>query len=215
MPCSKIPRQSLLKERREFLILSPCSAFPVRIWTGKTLKIQCFKTSVNQPHHSFPDGCGHQDASDSQGGGTLNDQDDLSDQSDGESYSYSAPGGEPLSRDPSEPLFDADFQVGNLNVDLMNDHVFSLYRLYHMTDCKRSRGCKCLLLYTASIYYRFIKIWLTLFFSNTKTQSDIIHKRPKQYSTWNFAAWIFHIFANVPSQSLTSWETGVGRARCY
>uniref|UniRef100_A0A667XM69 Cyclin-G-associated kinase n=1 Tax=Myripristis murdjan TaxID=586833 RepID=A0A667XM69_9TELE len=46
-----------------------------------------------------------------QGGGTLNDQDDLSDQSDGESYSYSAPGGEPLSRDPSEPLFDADFQT--------------------------------------------------------------------------------------------------------
>uniref|UniRef100_A0A8C9YMJ8 Cyclin-G-associated kinase n=1 Tax=Sander lucioperca TaxID=283035 RepID=A0A8C9YMJ8_SANLU len=50
------------------------------------------------------------DASDSQGGGSMNDQEDLSDQSDGESYSYSAPGGEPLSRDPSEPLFDADFQ---------------------------------------------------------------------------------------------------------
>uniref|UniRef100_A0A667XBZ7 Cyclin-G-associated kinase n=1 Tax=Myripristis murdjan TaxID=586833 RepID=A0A667XBZ7_9TELE len=59
----------------------------------------------------WDDGSGHQDASDSQGGGTLNDQDDLSDQSDGESYSYSAPGGEPLSRDPSEPLFDADFQT--------------------------------------------------------------------------------------------------------
>lgn len=41
----------------------------------------------------------------------MNDQDDLSDQSEGESYSYSAPSGEPLSRDPSEPLFDADFQV--------------------------------------------------------------------------------------------------------
>lgn len=53
---------------------------------------------------------GHQDASDSQGGGSINDQEDLSDQSEGESYSYSAPGGEPLSRDPSEPLFDADFQ---------------------------------------------------------------------------------------------------------
>ncbi|KAM7017607.1 cyclin-G-associated kinase [Tautogolabrus adspersus] len=47
---------------------------------------------------------------DSQGGGSMNDQEDLSDQSEGESYSYSAPGGEPLSRDPSEPLFDADFQ---------------------------------------------------------------------------------------------------------
>lgn len=42
----------------------------------------------------------------------MNDQEDLSDQSEGESYSYSAPSGEPLSRDPSEPLFDADFQVG-------------------------------------------------------------------------------------------------------
>lgn len=56
---------------------------------------------------------GPQDASDSQGGGSMNDQEDLSDQSEGESYSYSAPGAEPLSRDPSEPLFDADFQVGN------------------------------------------------------------------------------------------------------
>jgi len=41
----------------------------------------------------------------------MNDQEDLSDQSEGESYPYSAPGGEPLSRDPSEQLFDADFQV--------------------------------------------------------------------------------------------------------
>lgn len=57
---------------------------------------------------------GPQDASDSQGGGSVNDQDDLSDQSEGESYSYSAPSGEPLSRDPSEPLFDADFQVGKV-----------------------------------------------------------------------------------------------------
>ncbi|XP_074526074.1 cyclin-G-associated kinase isoform X2 [Halichoeres trimaculatus] len=46
-----------------------------------------------------------------QGGGSLNDQEELSDQSEGESYSYSAPSGEPLSRDPSEPLFDADFQT--------------------------------------------------------------------------------------------------------
>ncbi|XP_038558609.1 cyclin-G-associated kinase isoform X1 [Micropterus salmoides] len=52
---------------------------------------------------------GPQDASDSQGGGSMNDLDDLS-ESEGESYSYSAPSGEPLSRDPSEPLFDADFQ---------------------------------------------------------------------------------------------------------
>ncbi|KAM7415819.1 hypothetical protein PAMA_018060 [Pampus argenteus] len=52
-----------------------------------------------------------QDASDSQGGGSLNEQEDLSDQSEGESYSYSAPSGEALSRDPSEPLFDADFQT--------------------------------------------------------------------------------------------------------
>lgn len=41
----------------------------------------------------------------------MNDQDELSDQSEGESFSYSAPSGEPLSREPSEPLFDADFQV--------------------------------------------------------------------------------------------------------
>lgn len=53
---------------------------------------------------------GSQDASDSQGGGPVNDQEELSDQSEGESYSYSAPSGEPLSRDISEPLFDADFQ---------------------------------------------------------------------------------------------------------
>ncbi|KAF3695514.1 Cyclin-G-associated kinase [Channa argus] len=52
-----------------------------------------------------------QDASDSQGGGSMNDHEDLSDQSEGESVSYSAPSGEPLSRDPSEPLFDADFQT--------------------------------------------------------------------------------------------------------
>lgn len=62
----------------------------------------------------FVDVRGHQEASDSQGGGSLNDQEDLSDQSEGESYSYSAPSGEPLSRDPSEPLFDADFQVGKV-----------------------------------------------------------------------------------------------------
>ncbi|KAG8011862.1 Cyclin-G-associated kinase [Nibea albiflora] len=53
---------------------------------------------------------GTPNASGSQGGGSLNDQEDLSDQSEGESYSYSAPSGEPLSRDTSEPLFDADFQ---------------------------------------------------------------------------------------------------------
>lgn len=57
----------------------------------------------------FADVRGAQD--ESQGGGSLNDQEELSDQSEGESYSYSAPSGEPLSRDPSEPLFDADFQV--------------------------------------------------------------------------------------------------------
>uniref|UniRef100_A0A8C5ASU2 Cyclin G associated kinase n=1 Tax=Gadus morhua TaxID=8049 RepID=A0A8C5ASU2_GADMO len=44
------------------------------------------------------------------GVGTLDDHDDLSDQSEVESYSYSGPSGEALSRDPSEPLFDADFQ---------------------------------------------------------------------------------------------------------
>ncbi|XP_076586918.1 cyclin-G-associated kinase [Chaetodon auriga] len=54
---------------------------------------------------------GPQDGPDSQGGGSMNDQEDLSDQSEGESYSYSAPGGEPLSRDTSEQLFDADFQT--------------------------------------------------------------------------------------------------------
>ncbi|TKS78407.1 Cyclin-G-associated kinase [Collichthys lucidus] len=53
---------------------------------------------------------GTPNASGSQGGGSMNDQEDLSDQSEGESYSYSAPSGEPLSRDTSEPLFDADFQ---------------------------------------------------------------------------------------------------------
>ncbi|CAN9512903.1 unnamed protein product [Ophioblennius macclurei] len=54
---------------------------------------------------------GAQEPSDSQEGGSTNDLEDLSDQSEGESYSYSAPSGEPLSRDTSEPLFDADFQT--------------------------------------------------------------------------------------------------------
>ncbi|XP_027889074.1 cyclin-G-associated kinase isoform X1 [Xiphophorus couchianus] len=49
------------------------------------------------------------DATDSIGGGSMNDQEDLSDQSEGESYS--APSGEALSRDLSEQLFDADFQT--------------------------------------------------------------------------------------------------------
>ncbi|KAL6114746.1 gak [Pungitius sinensis] len=57
----------------------------------------------------WEDVSGLQDSADSQGGGSMNDPEDLSDQSEGESYSYSAPGGEPPSRDPSEPLFDADF----------------------------------------------------------------------------------------------------------
>ncbi|XP_028269950.1 cyclin-G-associated kinase isoform X3 [Parambassis ranga] len=57
----------------------------------------------------WEDACGSQDATGSQGGGSLNEQEDLSDQSEGESYS--APIGEPLSRDTSEPLFDADFQT--------------------------------------------------------------------------------------------------------
>uniref|UniRef100_A0A665WZE3 Cyclin-G-associated kinase n=1 Tax=Echeneis naucrates TaxID=173247 RepID=A0A665WZE3_ECHNA len=52
-----------------------------------------------------------EDASDNQGGGSMNDNEYLSDQSEGDSYSYSAPIGEPLSRDPSEPLFDADFET--------------------------------------------------------------------------------------------------------
>lgn len=69
-----------------------------------------YETSTHQCF-VFVDVRGTQDASDSQGGVSMNDQEDLSDQSEGESYSYSAPGGEPLSRDPSEPLFDADFQV--------------------------------------------------------------------------------------------------------
>lgn len=72
--------------------------------------IKCLKISTNQIL-VFADVHGPQDASGSQGGGSMNDQEDLSDQSEGESYSYSAPSGEPLSRDPSEPLFDADFQV--------------------------------------------------------------------------------------------------------
>lgn len=59
----------------------------------------------------FVDVSGPQHASDNQAWGSMNDQEDLSDQSEGESYSFSAPSEEPLSRDPSEPLFDADFQV--------------------------------------------------------------------------------------------------------
>lgn len=52
------------------------------------------------------------DATDSIGGGSLNDQEDFSDQSEGESYS--APSGEALSLDHSEQLLDADFQVGQI-----------------------------------------------------------------------------------------------------
>lgn len=73
-----------------------------------TVKVCLTSPSVSVEVSSPPD------ASNSQGGGSLNDQEDLSDQSEGESYSYSAPSGEPLSRDPSEPLFDADFQVGTV-----------------------------------------------------------------------------------------------------
>ncbi|KAM9810849.1 cyclin-G-associated kinase [Neosynchiropus ocellatus] len=51
-----------------------------------------------------------QEAPNMHGRRSMNDLDDLSDRSEEESYSYSAPSGEPLSRDPSEPLFDADFQ---------------------------------------------------------------------------------------------------------
>ncbi|XP_034026857.1 cyclin-G-associated kinase isoform X2 [Thalassophryne amazonica] len=58
----------------------------------------------------WDDVSGCQDASDSQGIGSMNDQEDLSDESEGESCSFSAPSVEPLSRDPSEPLFDTDFQ---------------------------------------------------------------------------------------------------------
>ncbi|XP_005459852.1 cyclin-G-associated kinase isoform X1 [Oreochromis niloticus] len=54
-----------------------------------------------------------QDASDSQEGGYMNEQEDLSDQSEGESYSCSATSGEPMSRDHSEPLFDSDFQTAS------------------------------------------------------------------------------------------------------
>lgn len=71
------------------------------------------KNSDRQPL-VFADVRCSQEASDSQGRGSMNDQDDLSDQSEGESFSYSAPSGEPLSREPSEPLFDADFQVRQL-----------------------------------------------------------------------------------------------------
>lgn len=42
--------------------------------------------------------------------GHVDDQENLSDASEDESYSYSGPPGEPLSRDTSEPLFDTDFQ---------------------------------------------------------------------------------------------------------
>ncbi|XP_024131109.1 cyclin-G-associated kinase isoform X2 [Oryzias melastigma] len=59
----------------------------------------------------WEDSRGAQDASDSQRRGSLNEQEDMSDQSEGESYSYSAPSAEPLSRDQSEHLFDADFQT--------------------------------------------------------------------------------------------------------
>ncbi|XP_077377441.1 cyclin-G-associated kinase [Festucalex cinctus] len=54
---------------------------------------------------------GPQDALSIQTGGSSNEQEEASDQSEGESYSYSAPSGEPPSRDTSEHLFDADFQT--------------------------------------------------------------------------------------------------------
>ncbi|XP_028853123.1 cyclin-G-associated kinase isoform X2 [Denticeps clupeoides] len=57
----------------------------------------------------WDDGSGHQDASDSVSGQPES-LDNLSDHSEEDSYSYSGPPGEPLSRDPSEPLFDADTQ---------------------------------------------------------------------------------------------------------
>ncbi|XP_030592919.1 cyclin-G-associated kinase-like isoform X1 [Archocentrus centrarchus] len=56
---------------------------------------------------------GSQDTSDNQGGGSMNEQEDLSDQSEGESDSYYAASGEPLSRDHSESLFDSNFQTAS------------------------------------------------------------------------------------------------------
>ncbi|KAL2091875.1 hypothetical protein ACEWY4_011673 [Coilia grayii] len=52
---------------------------------------------------------GQMDASDILSG-HMDDQENLSEASEDESYSYSAPPGEQLSRDPSEPLFETDFQ---------------------------------------------------------------------------------------------------------
>ncbi|XP_037113989.1 cyclin-G-associated kinase isoform X2 [Syngnathus acus] len=51
------------------------------------------------------------DTSGIQTGGSSNELEDLSDQSEGESYSCSTHSGEPPARDNSEPLFDADFQT--------------------------------------------------------------------------------------------------------
>lgn len=83
----------------------------------------------------FTDVRSSQDATESQGAGSVNDQEDLSDQSEGDSYSYSAPSGEPLSRDPSEPLFDADFQVGAVPLKIDTSHCVFL-GLYGATDEK-------------------------------------------------------------------------------
>lgn len=120
-------RPSRLRLQKAPLLLSqnllratiPTPTISSRRWTGKvpdpfshfTVNSQSLQMASNQPSFLFVDVRGHQETSDSQGAGSMNDQDDLSDQSEGDSYSYSGPSGEPLSRDPSEPLFDADFQV--------------------------------------------------------------------------------------------------------
>lgn len=113
------PNQSLLAATTTAATISS------RRWTGKVPRLFAFRFQPKSKCQKsfrrastrpllFLDVRSSQDAAESQGAGSMNDQEDLSDQSEGDSYSYSAPGGEPLSRDPSEPLFDADFQVGTL-----------------------------------------------------------------------------------------------------
>lgn len=80
----------------------------------------CYENGKTEEFVASVDVSSRQEASESQGGGSMNSHEDLSDQSEGESYSYSAPSGEPLSRDPSEPLFDADFEVREVAYNIIN-----------------------------------------------------------------------------------------------
>ncbi|XP_012671426.1 cyclin-G-associated kinase isoform X2 [Clupea harengus] len=77
---------------------------------------------------------GQHDASDSLSG-HMDDQENLSDASEDESYSYSGPPAEAMSRDPSEALFDPDFQSPTQDPETQPSDMVDLLGLNTDTPC--------------------------------------------------------------------------------